>query len=354
MLRRSRRLRVTAAALAFAGVVIGCSGTESGTTRTTGPPGQGDTSSGIASGADRGDEGSTAPDDAEVPATGPPGTAPRPRPEPLEFTEGRRKLVEADVPDLAAKAYLNASVRVAEDHPGCVIPPAVLVAFGRQESNHGRVAEWDETGRSRTILRGYANTGSDTDKGELDGDTEADWAVGAMQFIPTTWKAYAQDGDGDGKAEPGNFFDSALSSAWHICDLVGGFPAPSVVSSAWSQYDATLKATEAAYKERKRLWQHRWDQYIFYSFSLLASPDDTGLQAGVRQWQNPGPEPQWSPPGIPPGASQLILAAERYYGPAGETRDDYVERIAGGFRAIAIATGDLPYGPSDKVRLING
>ncbi len=338
--------------MAIAGAAVGCSGTKSDTTKTTGPPGERQGNSNTVSAEALGDAVSVSPDPTNSPRTGPPGTAPRPRPEPIEFTEGRRKLVEADIPDLAAKAYLNASVRVAEDHPGCVIPPEVLVAFGRQESNHGRVVEWDETGRSRTILRGYANTGSDTDKGELDGDTEADWAVGAMQFIPTTWKAYAQDGDGDGKSEPGNFFDSALSSAWHICDLVGAFPSASVVSSAWSQYDATLKASEAAFKERKRLWQYRWDQHIYYSFSLLASPEDTGLQAGVRQWPSPGTEPVWTPPGIPAGASQLILAAERYYGPAGETRDDYVARIAGGFRAIANATGNLPYGASDKVQLV--
>ncbi len=287
-----------------------------------------------------------------VPGTTP-GTARARRPEPPVFTQGRRKLVDAGVPDLAAKAYLNASVRVHEDHPECAVPPEVLVAFGRQESDHGRVVEWDDTGHSRTILRGYANTGDDTDQGELDGDTDADWAVGPMQFIPTTWKHFAQDGDGDGKAEPGDYYDSALTAAWHICSLVGAFPSIADIQAAWDQYDTTVRYARAQFNEQHRLWQYRWEKHIYYAFSSLLHPDDRNFKYGLRMWPDPGKEPEFKPPPLPAVASQLIRAAEAYYGPEGEERDNYVNNIAAWFKDIVAATGDpVPYDPNlDKVSM---
>jgi cell wall-associated NlpC family hydrolase len=57
----------------------------------------------------------------------------------------------------------------------------------------------------------------DTDNGRLDGDAEYDRAVGPMQFIPSSWQIFAQDGNGDGETDPNNVFDAALAAAAHIC-----------------------------------------------------------------------------------------------------------------------------------------
>jgi Transglycosylase SLT domain len=38
-----------------------------------------------------------------------------------------------------------------------------------------------------------------------------------MQFLPGTWSRYAADGDGDGKAEVQNLFDSTLAAARYLC-----------------------------------------------------------------------------------------------------------------------------------------
>ena len=41
--------------------------------------------------------------------------------------------------------------------------------------------------------------------------------MGPMQFLPGTWSRYASDGDGDGKADVQNVFDSTLAAARYLC-----------------------------------------------------------------------------------------------------------------------------------------
>ncbi|HKA04729.1 MAG TPA: lytic transglycosylase domain-containing protein, partial [Acidimicrobiales bacterium] len=45
--------------------------------------------------------------------------------------------------------------------------------------------------------------------------------VGPMQFIPTTWHAWGADGNGDGKADPGNIFDATLAAGRYLCHAAG-------------------------------------------------------------------------------------------------------------------------------------
>ena len=57
----------------------------------------------------------------------------------------------------------------------------------------------------------------DSDDGALDGDTTFDRAVGPMQFIPSTWRLFAQDGNLDGEPDPQNIYDASLASARYLC-----------------------------------------------------------------------------------------------------------------------------------------
>ena len=38
-----------------------------------------------------------------------------------------------------------------------------------------------------------------------------------MQFIPSTWKLYGADGNGDGVKDPHNIDDAALAAARYLC-----------------------------------------------------------------------------------------------------------------------------------------
>ncbi|APU12822.1 membrane-bound lytic murein transglycosylase B [Actinoalloteichus sp. GBA129-24] len=135
-----------------------------------------------------------------------------------------------NIPRAALEAYGYAAEVVRMENPDCGITWTVLAGIGLSESNHGRFAgaTLDETGRPSTPIIGLPLDGSpgvkeirDTDGGELDGDTVYDRAVGPMQFIPTTWKRWGADADGDGVADPQDLDDAALTAARYLCHAGG-------------------------------------------------------------------------------------------------------------------------------------
>ncbi|TWE22137.1 lytic transglycosylase domain-containing protein [Prauserella muralis] len=130
------------------------------------------------------------------------------------------------VPARALIAYGNAELAMRANEPDCRLSWATLAGIGRIESDHGRYggATLGEDGRPSTPIIGVPLNGStgvrsisDTDGGQLDGDPVHDRAVGPMQFIPSTWMRYGSDGDGDGRAEPQQIDDAALSAARYLC-----------------------------------------------------------------------------------------------------------------------------------------
>ena len=132
------------------------------------------------------------------------------------------------IPNVALNAYRVAAARMDRTAP-CGIDWSLLAGIGRVESNHGRFggATLGSDGTSTPRIIGPALNGSqfafirDTDHGQWDGDTVTDRAVGPMQFIPATWRAYGADGDGNGVADPFNINDAALAAAHYLC-VAGG------------------------------------------------------------------------------------------------------------------------------------
>lgn len=101
--------------------------------------------------------------------------------------------------------------------PGPPPPPAPASPSGGDETSDGADQNTPEAPPTPApVVRRLALI-EDTDGGELDGDTVFDRAVGPMQFIPSTWRLFEQDGNLDGELDPQNIYDAALASARYLC-----------------------------------------------------------------------------------------------------------------------------------------
>ena len=151
-----------------------------------------------------------------------------------------------DVPSAALAAYKHAASVMAKEQPGCQIPWTLLAAIGRVESNHGRFggAQLGSDGVSRPAILGPQLDGAgafaaipDSDGGTLDGDKVWDRAVGQMQFLPSTWRSIARDGDGNGTKDPNDIDDAALGAAVYLCGAGGSLANPAGMARAAFRYN---------------------------------------------------------------------------------------------------------------------
>ncbi len=193
---------------------------------------------------------SSAPPSAPAaPPTVTPSIAPTAAAAPATTTAARvvpSELTASGIPDAALKAYRRAQVSAARWYPGCHLSWTLLAAIGRVESNHGRFAGavLSRDGRSRPAIIGLRLDGSgatsvvpDSDHGRLDGDPQFDRAVGAMQFLPATWRGVAVDGDGDGLGDPQDINDAAVSAAVYLCAYSGNLATPAGRGAAVFRYN---------------------------------------------------------------------------------------------------------------------
>ncbi|MCT2583049.1 lytic transglycosylase domain-containing protein [Actinophytocola gossypii] len=127
------------------------------------------------------------------------------------------------LPGIMLEAYRNAANRLAVDQPNCNLHWSLLASIGRIESNHARGGQVDAQGNTVPQILGPVLNGGgfaairDTDGGALDGDSRWDRAVGAMQFIPSTWQGYVSDGNDDGVSTPHNVWDATLAAGRYLC-----------------------------------------------------------------------------------------------------------------------------------------
>ncbi len=169
---------------------------------------------------------------------------------------GWESLAALGIPEHAARAYAHAAELVAGIEPECTVDVAYLAGFGFMESGHGTVAvapttgksddppprapvTWDPpTGESRPRILGPLLDGSGAggnltprpnalspeDRRFYGQDDAYLRAVGPTQFMPGTWESVRDvaDGNGDGVADPFNYYDGALATAVKACRDGGG------------------------------------------------------------------------------------------------------------------------------------
>lgn len=118
-------------------------------------------------------------------------------------------------------SYLELYRRAARLCPG--LSWTVLAAIGQVESSHGR-------------NNGPSSAG----------------ALGPMQFLPSTWRAYGVDGDGDGKADIWSAYDAVPAAARYLCAYGAGQGGEKLKKAIWFynhswEYVAKVLALADAY-----------------------------------------------------------------------------------------------------------
>jgi membrane-bound lytic murein transglycosylase B len=169
----------------------------------------------------------------------------------------------AGVPQPAVVAYARASLMVPSS---CGLGWTTLAGIGWVESQHGTIdgRTLGADGRSSSPILGPALDGvgdvaairATPGSTSWHGDAQWDHAIGPLQFIPSTWRTWASDGDGDGRRDPHDLDDAAYAAARYLCaggqDLSTGPGWTAAVFSynhAQAYVDAVHTAA-AAYAER--------------------------------------------------------------------------------------------------------
>ncbi|MEU0136022.1 lytic transglycosylase domain-containing protein [Streptomyces sp. NPDC006296] len=179
---------------------------------------------------------------------------------------------EAGIPATILAAYKKAEQELAGTDAACRLPWQLLAAIGKVESGQARGGKVDADGTTFSPILGPALNGQgfalikDTDGGAYDGDATHDRAVGPMQFIPSTWATWGQDGNGDGRKDPNNIYDAALAAGHYLCAGTRDLSVGTDLDRAVLSYNHSTE-----YLRTVRSW------FDYYKRGTHEVPDGTGV-----------------------------------------------------------------------------
>ncbi|MDI2031880.1 lytic murein transglycosylase [Saccharopolyspora sp. TS4A08] len=204
---------------------------------------------------------------------------------------------ELGIPEPVLAAYMQAARSVEQTH-ACGMHWSVLASIGRIESGHARDGAIDVNGTTTHAILGPRLSGGpnvaaipDTDAGRFDGDPLWDRAVGPMQFIPSTWRKFATDGNEDGVESPHNLPDAAAAAGTYLCSGGGDLNDPRELAAAVFRYNHS-----ESYVRTVMVWADAYRRGVTPTPAEL-SPATGDVLAGerVRAEQDalamPAPEP---------------------------------------------------------------
>ncbi|WP_031081834.1 lytic murein transglycosylase [Streptomyces sp. NRRL WC-3549] len=160
------------------------------------------------------------------------------------------------------------------------------------ESGQARGGQVDADGTTHSPILGPALNGQgfalikDTDGGAYDGDATHDRAVGPMQFIPSTWEDWGQDGNGDGRKDPNNIYDAALAAGRYLCAGGRNLSLAADLDRAVLSYNHSQE-----YLRTVRSW------FDFYNRGTHQVPDGTGVLPSGKDSSGSSPSPTPKPSG---------------------------------------------------------
>ncbi len=135
------------------------------------------------------------------------------------------------IPTLALEAYGNAAEIQRQQHPECGITWTTIAGIAGTESKHGqhRGTSIAPNGDTSPQIRGPQLDGTNGNMRIVDDENPGTAdnpnfvrAMGPFQFLPETWTRFGVDANGDGRADPDNMDDAALSAARYLCVSAGG------------------------------------------------------------------------------------------------------------------------------------
>ncbi|MFI6086541.1 lytic transglycosylase [Streptomyces sp. NPDC051218] len=199
---------------------------------------------------------------------------------------------DSEIPATVLDAYKKAEASLATSKPGCNLPWELLAAIGKVESGQARGGRVDANGTTVGDILGPPLNGNgfakitDTDNGAYDGDRTHDRAVGPMQFIPSTWDTWGQDGNADGKTDPNNIYDAALAAGSYLCANDRDLSVEADLHKAILSYNHSTE-----YLNTVLTW------LAHYRDGIREIPDGSGVLPGDRSDNNsPGTSPTPTPP----------------------------------------------------------
>jgi len=202
-----------------------------------------------------------------------------PRPAPRYSADELRLAAQTDIPIRALVAYRAAAAAQQHAQPGCGIQWEFIAAFGRIETDHGRLngSNIGSDGIDRPALLGPPLDGSEPGViGALsDSSGRAVRAAGPLQFIPDTWQRW---GHGDMQSIDA----AAATAARYLCadghDLATG---DGRWSAALSYNDVDWYATDVV-----AIYNDYLTGQPAHSFPA-APGSDTGTSANPASVQSP-------------------------------------------------------------------
>lgn len=216
-------------------------------------------------------------------------------------------LDDGTIPQHVLDAYRQAADTLSRRDAACQLHWSVLAGIGRIESGHARGGALLSDGRTASPILGPRLDGSlagtatihDSTGGQFDGDTVWERAVGPMQFLPSTWLRYGQDGNDDGVRDPHNIYDATLGSAVYLCAGARDLSDASQLNQALFSYNPSLEYVRAVLA-----WADHYaglgprpgtGRPVTHTLAASRGPDEAATKPGKPERQ-PGKEPTQEQP----------------------------------------------------------